>query len=186
MLSCMTSLRTIKGPGIPSTVLKDAPGTCTIYVVSRDNLITNSVNALSTSGKMETILSVKHFRFIKTLQYTFGTYLYFYISCFLLTGRSSKIWLFSQNKHGSFRIKKLPSGHYSSSVESKDFDMIGASSMTAYNDPHSQSLPHGSSHNYSLVVQQGNYQTAEAGVADAHKLNQFTYISSQNVEQVFS
>nr|XP_017242515.1 PREDICTED: U-box domain-containing protein 34 isoform X2 [Daucus carota subsp. sativus] len=139
--------RTIKGPGIPSTVLKDAPGTCTIYVVSRDNLITNSVNALSTSG------------------------------------RSSKIWLFSQNKHGSFRIKKLPSGHYSSSVESKDFDMIGASSMTAYNDPHSQSLPHGSSHNYSLVVQQGNYQTAEAGVADAHKLNQFTYISSQNVEQ---
>lgn len=125
--------RRIKGPGIPSTVLKDAPGTCTIYVVSRDNLITNSVNALSTSG------------------------------------RSSKIWLFSQNKHGSFRIKKLPSGHYFSDVESKDFDMIGASSVTDCSDPQSQALPRGSSHDYSFTVQQRNYQTTEVGVADTHK-----------------
>lgn len=125
--------RKIKGPGIPSTVLKDAPGTCTIYVVSRDNLITNSVNALSTSG------------------------------------RSSKIWLFSQNKHGSFRIKKLPSGHYASYVETKDFDMIGASSVTDYSDSQSQALPHGSSHDYSFPIQQGNYQITEHGVADTHK-----------------
>ncbi|XP_074368378.1 U-box domain-containing protein 34-like [Apium graveolens] len=126
--------RKINGPGIPSTVLKDAPGTCTIYVVSKNNLITNSVDALSNSGK------------------------------------SSKIWLFSQNKHGSFRIKKLPSGHYSSYVESKDFDMIGASSVTNYSDSQSQALPHGSSHDYSFPVQQGNYQqTTEHGVADTHK-----------------
>lgn len=109
----------------------------------------------------------------------------FFISLYYFAGRSSKIWLFSQNKHGSFRIKKLPSGHYSSYVESKDFNMIGASSVTDYTDSQSQALPLGSSRDYSFPVQQGNNQTTEHGVADTHKVNQLTCVSSQNVEQVF-
>lgn len=167
MLSYITSLRKIKGPGIPSTVLKDAPGTCTIYVVSRNNLITNSVNALSTSGKLENFHQLT-ILVSETSHFTFKTF----ISIYYVTGRSSKIWLFSQNKHGSFRIKKLPSGHYSSYMESKDFDMIGALSVTDDSDSQSQALPHGSSHDYSFSVQQGNNQIIEHGVADTHKVNQ--------------
>lgn len=57
--------------------------------------------------------------------------------------------------------------------------------MTDYSESQCQALPHGSSHDYSFPVQQGNYHTTEHGVADTHKVNQFTYVSSQIVEQVF-
>lgn len=63
--------------------------------------------------------------------------------------------------------------------------MIGASSVTDYTDSQSQALPLGSSRDYSFPVQQGNNQTTEHGVADTHKVNQLTCVSSQNVEQVF-
>ncbi|KAM7519654.1 hypothetical protein LguiB_018616 [Lonicera macranthoides] len=48
-LNCIT--RRLKGPSVPSVVLKHAPDTCDIYVVSRARLIRNSVNPLSTSER---------------------------------------------------------------------------------------------------------------------------------------
>lgn len=41
--------RKLKGPTVPSTVLKHAPGACNIFVVSRYRLITNSANHLLTT-----------------------------------------------------------------------------------------------------------------------------------------
>ncbi|KAF8388785.1 hypothetical protein HHK36_025465 [Tetracentron sinense] len=42
-------LRKLRGPGVPSTVLRSAPNTCDIYVVSRPKLIKKLANSPSTS-----------------------------------------------------------------------------------------------------------------------------------------
>lgn len=49
--SCSTYciMRKLKGQGVPTTVLKCAPKSCNIYVVSRHKVITNSANTKSTS-----------------------------------------------------------------------------------------------------------------------------------------
>lgn len=49
--SCSTNciMRKLKGPGVPTTVLKCAPKSCNTYVVSRHKVITNSTNTKSTS-----------------------------------------------------------------------------------------------------------------------------------------
>ncbi|KAK3016819.1 hypothetical protein RJ639_006358 [Escallonia herrerae] len=51
--SCSSSciLRKLKGPRMPSTLLKHAPDTCNIVVVSRHRLISTSANPLSTSER---------------------------------------------------------------------------------------------------------------------------------------
>ncbi|XP_031255691.1 U-box domain-containing protein 34 [Pistacia vera] len=49
--SCYTNciVRKLKGPGVPTTVLKSSPSTCDIYVVSKRRVITDSANSTSTS-----------------------------------------------------------------------------------------------------------------------------------------
>lgn len=46
------SFRKLKGPRVPTTVLRCATGSCNIYIVSRDNILTKPADSLFTVGKL--------------------------------------------------------------------------------------------------------------------------------------
>ena len=45
--------RRLKGPGIPTTILKCATGICNVYVVSRDEIINKPADTPSANGEFE-------------------------------------------------------------------------------------------------------------------------------------
>lgn len=181
MISCIISFRKIKGPGIPLTVLEHAPGTCNIYVVSRERLITNSVNALSNSGTLETFL-------ISITSSIDQNYIYIhslsFVVCLYVSGRSSKIWLFTQSKYGSFSIKKLPSGYFSDYVDSEVHKTVGTSTIIDPTSPYSQAVTRESSLVHSFTVKQSNHQNTEDGVAYIQTVDGYPSLSSPYTKQV--
>lgn len=85
-------LRTPKDSEVPSIVLKHAPDTCKIYVVSATKIISNSSNPVSTSG----MLIIRYFQyliFVATLTCSFGT----------LTGREHDSHSFTKSSSSESR-----------------------------------------------------------------------------------
>lgn len=47
--------RKLKGPGVPTTVLKCAPEACDVHVVAKYKIITKTANPSSTTGMLEVL-----------------------------------------------------------------------------------------------------------------------------------
>ncbi|KAA8523277.1 hypothetical protein F0562_009700 [Nyssa sinensis] len=181
--SCCSNfiMRKLKGPGVPSIVLKQAPDTCDIYVVSRHKFITNSASSLSTSGTLHTSF------FASTFILSFvASFMSFFIifGCLYLTERSSRHWLFNQRECGPPSIGKPKSGFYSSLVECKALNTSRASSMSAPGFLTSQAFTHESSPIHSGAVQERNHQSLEDSTSEIWTIKECPSVASIYTEQL--
>lgn len=173
-------VRKQKEPTVPSVVLENGLEACSIYVVSRCMLITNSVNPWSTCGMLRTLIlqcwSLASTYVVVSFALTYSSF------CLYFAENSFRNWWCAWGANGSLRSYKLCGSNYFNPVDHQVADT--ASSLSDASHLYSLTISQQMYPNNSDPLQESNHQSLGNLIVPIEAVNECSFAASTNTKQV--